>query len=104
LAKVGAVVGLLVYLLPIYAAVPRPGQAGGGDRAPGIVFARYRPAQLDAATDEGPLPRPSVSALPLATVPATLVPELTGSSRGGDGGALASRPASPGRSRSPPVV
>ena len=32
LAGVGAVFGLVVYLMPLYTAVPRPGPGGAGDR------------------------------------------------------------------------
>jgi hypothetical protein len=100
---VGAILGLIVYFLPMYAVAPRPG-LGGGDRAPGIVLARYRQAQLDAAADDRPPPRPSVSALLPAARLAPLVPELLGRAGGRDRDELASRPALPGSSRSPPVV
>lgn len=103
LASGGAVVGLLAYLLAVYATVPRLGPGGGGDRAPGIVLARYRQAQLEVA-DDRLLPGPSLAALPSASMPATLAPGLAGLLHGSDGSDFASRPAMPGGSRSPPVV
>ena len=54
-AGAGAILGLLVYLLPLAAAMPRPGWGGAADRTPGIVFARYRQAQTDVATDDRPV-------------------------------------------------
>jgi hypothetical protein len=100
----GAVVGLCVYVLAIYAAVPRPGWGSAGERAPGLVFARYRQAQFDAAADDRPLPRPSMVALPWVRVPVALVPDLAGSAREDDRSAVTSLSASPGCSRSPPIV
>ena len=103
-ASVGAAVGLLIYLLAIYAAVPRAGVGGSGERTPGIVLARYRQVQFDAATDDGPLPRPSLLALPPVSVPAALVPGAVVASGDDRGSGLAARPASPRGPRSPPTV
>jgi hypothetical protein len=103
LASVGAAVSLLLYLLPICAAAPRAGLGGGTDRAPGIVLARYRQAPFDVATDDRPLPAPSLLALPPASVPAALVPEPAASGREDRGTGFVARPASPRGSRSPPA-
>ena len=55
-ARAGAILGLLVYLvLPLAAAMPRPGRGGAVDRTPGIVLARYRQAQADVAADDRPV-------------------------------------------------
>ena len=103
-ASVGAAVALLIYLLAIYAAVPRAGVGGSGERTPGIVLARYRQVQFDAATDDGPLPRPSLLALPPVSVPAALVPGAVVASGDNRGSGFAARPASPRGPRSPPTV
>jgi hypothetical protein len=101
---VGAAVGLLIYLLAIDAALPRAGLGGGGDRTPGIVLARYRPVQFDAATDDRPLPRPSLLALPPMSVPAALAPRAAVSAGDDRGSGFAARPASPRGPRSPPTA
>jgi len=104
LAGVGAVFGLVVYLMPLYAAVPRPGPGGAGDRAHAIIFSRHRQAQLDVAADDRPHSRPTVSALPPACVPGILAPAVSGCSVAGDvQAALAPRPGFQGRPRSPPA-
>ena len=103
-AGAGAILGLLVYLLPLAAAIPRPGWGGPVDRAPGIVVARYRQAQLDAAADDRPAPQPPVLALPFACMPAVLASDPTGCS--GEGTVrddFSSRPVAAGAPRSPPV-
>src|SRR5262245_64089677 len=103
-AGVGALLGLVACLLPFYAAVPRSGPSGVGDRAHGIVFSRHRQAQFEAVTDDRPLPRPFASALPSARVPRIVAPTVTDCSSVGDGGPeRASRRVSPGHLRSPPV-
>jgi hypothetical protein len=104
LPAVGVLLGLLVYLLPLYATAPRSGPGGAGDRAHGVVVWRHRQPQLDVLADDRPLPRPTLSALPPACVPGVLAPLVGGcpvvSNAVTD---LASRPASPGRPRSPPA-
>lgn len=105
LAAVGAMLGLVVYLLPVYAAAPRPGPGGAGDRTHAIVFSRHRQAQLDVVADDRPLPRPTVSAVPPACVPEVLAPAVAGGSVAGDAVTdLASGSAPPGRPRSPPAL
>jgi hypothetical protein len=101
---VGAAVGLLVYLLAIYAAVPRVGPVGGGDRTPGVVLARHRQVQFDASTDDRPLPRPSLVALPPVAVPAALAPGVAGSCCDDRRRGFAASPASPRGPRSPPTA
>ena len=105
-AGAGAILGLLIYLLPLAAAMPRPGWGGGVDRTPGIVFARYRQAQLDVEADDRPVPRPPAPALPYACMPAVIAPELTGcwGRRGDVRDDLASGPLPAGAPRSPPVL
>jgi hypothetical protein len=96
--------GLALYLLPLYAAGARPAPGGVGDRAPGIVFSRYRQAQLDVVADDRPLPAPALAALPPACAAGVPAPAAGGCTDGGDTPAdRASRPASPGRPRSPPA-
>jgi hypothetical protein len=97
-------VGLFAYLLPIYAAAPRPGPGSGTDRAPGIVFARHRQVQVDVPADDRPLPRPELAALPSTWARAVRVPELVGALPGGEAGEPASRSVSPGSSRGPPAA
>jgi hypothetical protein len=96
------VLGLLVYLLPLYLAVPRSGLPGVGDRAPGIVVARHRQAPFDVAAEDRPLARPpAVAPTGLAAV---LAPGPDGRpGPAATGGAVASRRAAPGRPRSPPA-
>jgi hypothetical protein len=97
--------GLLAYLLPLYGLVPGRGLAGATERAPGIVFARYRQADLAAAADERPVPRPFVPALSPVSSSALTAPEpATCSGAGAARSDLASRPPSPGGPRSPPVL
>ena len=104
LAGAAAILGLLVYLLPIAAAMPRPALGGAADRTPGIVFARHRQVQLDAVSDDRPAPGPHAPTLPSACVPAVRVPEPSGCSSAGDSrhGLAAHRPL-PGTPRSPPA-
>ncbi len=102
LAGAGAILGLLVSLLAPYGVIPRPGPSGAIDRTLGIVFARHRPA--DAVADDRSLPPLSTPALPPPCTPAVMVPGPAACSLAGDARQdLASRPAPPGRPRSPPV-
>ena len=101
-AVAGAVLGLLIYLLPLAAAIPRPGWGGAADRTPGIVLARYRQAQADVAADDRPVPRPSTTALVPASTPAVLAPDPTGCSSVGVWDEVASLPLPGSPSRSPP--
>ncbi len=103
-ARAGAVLGLIIYLIPLAAAMPRTGRGGAVDRAPGIVLARYRQAQLDVAADDRPVLRPPALALPPACMPTVLVPDPAGCE--GEGSLrddVASRPLPAGAPRSPPV-
>jgi hypothetical protein len=105
LAGVSVVLGLLVYLLPLYGASPRPAPGGAIDRALGIVFARHRQADVDGAADERPVARPFAPAVVPACLLALTVP-------GPVGCLMAGRIRServwhgpfPGRPRSPPIL
>jgi hypothetical protein len=101
---VGVVLGLAVYVLPLAAAMPRTGLGGAIDRAPGILFARHRQVQLDALSDDRPVPRPYAAALPPACVPAVLAPDPGSGSIAEDGHHdPAARALSPGTPRGPPA-
>jgi hypothetical protein len=104
LASVGATLGLVIYLLLLVAAMPRQGLGGGLDRPPGIVFARYRQAQLDVVADHRPVPRPHAPALPPACMSAVFAPEATRCSSSTDARTdLVEHVSSPGSPRGPPV-
>jgi hypothetical protein len=105
LAGVGVVLGFLVYLLPLYGVIPRPGPGGASDRALGIVFARHRQAHQDVVADDRPVPRPLAPAVLPACPLAVTAPEPGRCSMGGDARRdRASRPPSPGSPRSPPIL
>ena len=103
LTRAGALLGLLIYLLPLAAALPRSARGGAIDRTPGIVLARYRPAQADVAADDRPLPPPSTPALTPACRPAVLAPDPTGWSSVDPRDVVASLSLPGFLSRSPPV-
>src|SRR5262245_7260293 len=97
-----AMLALLLYSLPLYGATAPSGAGGSFDRAPGIVIARYRHAQLGLAVDERPVPQPSAPALP-ACMPAVLAPDPSPCSIAGDAReALVAAPPALTASRSPP--
>jgi hypothetical protein len=98
-----AMLALLLYLLPLYGLAARSGSGGTFDRAPGIVVARCRHAQLGLVMDGRPVPQPSTAALP-AGMPAVRTPDSGPCSTAGDApGALVSRAPAPTVSRSPPL-
>lgn len=102
-AAARAMLALLLYLLPLYGITARSGVGGTFDRAPGIVVARYRHAQLGLVVDGRPVPQPSTLALP-AGMPAVRAPDPGPCSTAGDApGALVSRASAPSASRSPPL-
>jgi hypothetical protein len=101
----GILLGLLVYVAPLYGAIPRPGPGGAIDRTLGIVLARHRQAEIDAAAEDPRAPRLGLPALPPVSPPHAVPPEAArGSIRGAGRSDLASRPPSPGRPRSPPAA
>jgi len=103
LARVGAILGLLIYFLPLAAALPRSARGGLVDRTPGIVLARYRQAQTDVTADDRPLPPRSAPALTPACMPAVLAPDPTGCSSVDVWDEIVSPPLPGSPSRSPPV-
>jgi hypothetical protein len=105
LAGVSVVLGLLVYLLPLYGALSRPAPGGATDRALGIVFARHRQADVDVAADERPAPRPFAPAVLPACPLALTVPEPGGCTTAGKTRREhVGHVPSPGSPRSPPIL
>jgi hypothetical protein len=104
MARAGALLGLLIHVLPLAAALPPSGRSGAADRAPGIVLARYRQALADAPADDRSLPPPSVPALLPACLPAVRAPDPAGCSRVDVWDEHASPSLSGSPSRSPPAA
>lgn len=100
-----AVLGLLVYLLPLYGALPRPTSGGATDRALGIVLARHRQADVDVAAAERPAPLPFAPAVVPACPLVLTVPEPGGCSTAGQTRReRVWHVPSPGSPRSPPIL
>ncbi len=101
LARAGAILGLLIHLLPFAAAIPRPARGGSVDRTPAMVLARCRQAQTDGVADDRP--SPSAPALAPAPTPTALAPDPAGCSIVDVWDGLASPPIPGTLSRSPPA-
>jgi hypothetical protein len=104
LATLGAVLGLLVYMASLGAAIPRPGPGTALDRGPSVAVARPRQVDADVAAADRPCAWSAAPALAPAGAPSVLAPDATGCAVPGEGASRGAGGLSdPGRPRSPPA-